>query len=104
MRMFKSAVKVNPIVGSQGFLLYDFIDPLIFTLGCIDQLPFFYGEDRTFGVDFGCCSPIKPVDGATIGNPVRSDDGAMGWGKALAYDTAKQQINTLPLAPTRPFI
>src|SRR4030042_3619664 len=104
MGMLKSAIKINFIIGGQGFLLHNFVDSLIFTLLSIDQFPFFYSEDRTFGVDFSCSSTIKPVDGATICDPVRSDNRAMGRSKALAQDTAIEYIHILVLDLPRPFI
>jgi len=81
--MLKGAVKINSIITPQGFFLDDFVNSLVLTLARVCQLPFFYCEDRSFRVDFRSSPAVKPVDGATIADPVWSDDGAMGRSKTL---------------------
>ncbi len=104
MGVFKSAIEIDAIIGPQRFLCDDFVDPFIFPFGRIDEITFFDGEDRPFGIDLGSRPAIKPVNGSAICNPVGCNDRTVGGGKALAQNTAVEGIHILILELSCPLI
>ena len=93
--MLKGVVKENPVISSHRPLMFHFIRSLIFAPYGVYKLSLWYGKYRSFRVDFGCSSAIKPVDSSTIGNSIWGYNGDMGRGEALAKDTAIKCIYVL---------
>ena len=97
MRIFKSAVQINPGIGTHGFLCSQFIAASIFASYGIKAFAFLHFLYRAFGIQLISSSAIKPAYGSAVGNPFRSGNADMGRSKALAQGTAIKLLYILIL-------
>ena len=83
MRFLKGTMQINLIVVTQGFFCGQSVAASILTPNRINQLTFLNLLNRTFRIKLESGSPIKPVDGTTVGYSLRCNYADVSGGKAL---------------------